>query len=317
MSSISLSDVKTRDGEPRISDVSLGQGLGLPRPRKIRDIIQRNRDELAWYGSLASQHWEHGCGQDPTAHSDAIYLNEAQALLVCLYARSGRALDVQRQLIQVFTAWRQDSLAQETLKRQTGETAKGAVKSSPQWAEPSWAGHIWLGSDKAMPRPFRPAARWSEPSALSHPVPGGRGRQGTSAHTALSGFRDARKAMEYLFATHGAARVLEARHGRFGGSGPPALVFGMREALPSAMATKCGGVQRLPADVEHAAQCIAHVLPADALYLLVDYAEKCAPPAPDEQDFGPWSSAMAVAVKELKNKGICPELRSSPPPATA
>jgi hypothetical protein len=39
-------------------------------------------------------------------------LNEAQALLVCLFSRTGKAAEVRRALIEVFTAWRRGQLAQ-------------------------------------------------------------------------------------------------------------------------------------------------------------------------------------------------------------
>jgi phage anti-repressor protein len=47
-------------------------------------------------------------GGRPTS---AFYLNEEQALLICMFARTDKAKQVRTEVIRVFTAWRRGNLA--------------------------------------------------------------------------------------------------------------------------------------------------------------------------------------------------------------
>ena len=91
--------ITTIDNEPRVLDTDLGEALGFDRPRAIRHLIDRNLEELEGYGSLATQRGE-SRGQTFTAY----YLNEQQATLVCMFARTERSAEVRRQVIRMFTA---------------------------------------------------------------------------------------------------------------------------------------------------------------------------------------------------------------------
>ncbi|MBC05681.1 hypothetical protein [Thalassospira sp.] len=103
---LSAADLDSTDTkEPRIQDERLGERLGLSRPRDIRKLIDRNRAELEGFGPLAPR-WRKSRGQD----FEEYWLNEAQALLVCTFARTDRAAEVRRELIMVFLAWRRGSL---------------------------------------------------------------------------------------------------------------------------------------------------------------------------------------------------------------
>ena len=47
----SLSDINVEiDGEPRLRDLTIADRLGYERPRKIRDLIAANIEELQTYG---------------------------------------------------------------------------------------------------------------------------------------------------------------------------------------------------------------------------------------------------------------------------
>lgn len=103
---LSAADLDSTDTkEPRIQDIRIGERLGMRRPRDIRQLIDRNRAELEGFGSLAVRHRK-SRGQD----FEEFWLNEAQALLVCTFARTDRAAEVRRELIMVFLAWRRGSL---------------------------------------------------------------------------------------------------------------------------------------------------------------------------------------------------------------
>lgn len=99
---ISIKDLNTTiNHEPRLEDMLLGEKLGYENPRKIRELIKRNIVELEAYG---------GCptvgrlveGNQVTVY----YLNEAQALLICMFSRTEKAAEVRKAIIEVFMAYR-------------------------------------------------------------------------------------------------------------------------------------------------------------------------------------------------------------------
>lgn len=88
----------------RVKDLALAVALGFERPRKMRDILKRYLGELRQYGEVCPM-----AGQTSEAGgrpSIQFWLNEQQALLLCMFSRTERAAEVRRQLIDVFTAWR-------------------------------------------------------------------------------------------------------------------------------------------------------------------------------------------------------------------
>lgn len=100
--SLTIADLNTEiDDEPRVLDVVLGEGLGFSRPRAIRQIVERNTLELQGYGSLATR-----CGKSRGQHFTEYYLNEPQALLICMFSNTARAAEVRKMLIDVFMEYR-------------------------------------------------------------------------------------------------------------------------------------------------------------------------------------------------------------------
>lgn len=88
------------NGEPRIRDLDLAERLDFGRPRKIRDIIKRNEAHLLKFG---------GC---PTVgrvvegnKTDEYYLNQKQAIFICMKAETDPAIDVQVEIVRVFDAY--------------------------------------------------------------------------------------------------------------------------------------------------------------------------------------------------------------------
>lgn len=112
----SLSDLNTSiDREPRIRDLRLAEVLGFERPRKIRDLIERNKSEIEGFGSSAPRRGAYR-GQEITEY----FLNEPQALLLCMFSRTERAAAVRQALIEVFMAFRRGQLPATAAP--TGET---------------------------------------------------------------------------------------------------------------------------------------------------------------------------------------------------
>lgn len=120
-------DLTSREGAAYVLDTVLAERLGFERPRAIRQIIERNRDELEAYGSLligetdlaprgvalnfeADLPRRRGRPAGAVA-STAFYLNRQQAILVTVLSRTETAKAVRRQVIEVFDAWQSGALA--------------------------------------------------------------------------------------------------------------------------------------------------------------------------------------------------------------
>ena len=75
-------DLQIVSGEPRVQDIRLAESLEFARPAKIRELIERNIEELRRYGEVipvAGKTLPQG-GRPSTEY----YLNEEQALLICM-----------------------------------------------------------------------------------------------------------------------------------------------------------------------------------------------------------------------------------------
>ena len=83
--------IEVIEGEPRIEDICLAALLGYQRPRAIRQLIERNLDKLATYGT---RHRRGGID----------WLNERQSIRICLWAGTENASKVQEMLMDAFIA---------------------------------------------------------------------------------------------------------------------------------------------------------------------------------------------------------------------
>lgn len=108
------------EDEPRIQDRALAVRLGFARPRKIRDIIERNRAELEAYGTLHEiSATEPEADDDEGAPQQAptrpglgrvYWLNEDQALVLCALSSTTKAAEIRRALILAFKTFRAERL---------------------------------------------------------------------------------------------------------------------------------------------------------------------------------------------------------------
>ena len=90
-------------GEPRVHDLALAERLGFDQPRDIRKLIKRNEAKLLSFGVCATVAQTSGeLGGRPTA---AFYLNQKQAIFVCMKSETDRAFDVQVEIVRVFDAY--------------------------------------------------------------------------------------------------------------------------------------------------------------------------------------------------------------------
>jgi len=108
MNALTQDHLEVVEGEPRVRDLDLAERLGFHTPGNLRRLIKRNSDEFVRYGFLASvaKIPDRRGGRPGTEY----WLNEPQALLVCMFARTRNSADVREQLIRVFMAWRRGEL---------------------------------------------------------------------------------------------------------------------------------------------------------------------------------------------------------------
>lgn len=135
---ISLDDITSFDGpEPRIRDVILGARLGLAQPLNIRKVVEANRRELGMHGEVFTHHVK--TSDKGGRPSLVYYLNEAQALLICMFSRTPKAAEVRKALIEVFQAYRHGQVAlPSTVKRMVRPTREQIAEMRRLWAEGAW-----------------------------------------------------------------------------------------------------------------------------------------------------------------------------------
>jgi hypothetical protein len=109
MNDLIPTDLQEFGDEARVQDLRLGEVLGYADPKKVRKLIRSNQTELSSHGFLTQVGSKMpGAGRGrPERH---FMLNEAQAILVTMFSRTGRAAEARRQIVQVFLAWRHGKL---------------------------------------------------------------------------------------------------------------------------------------------------------------------------------------------------------------
>lgn len=124
-----VGDLNTEiDSEPRVLDVLLGERLGFARPRKVRELVARNEPELLTYGGLPRRRANLGIqGGRP---SEDVFLNEPQALLICMFANTAKAAQVRKMLIDVFMEYRrsQGMVKVQAHERRTSTRIEDAIR---------------------------------------------------------------------------------------------------------------------------------------------------------------------------------------------
>jgi phage regulator Rha-like protein len=89
------------NGEPRVHDLHLAERLGFAEPRAIRKIIKRNEAKLLSFGTRSTVSRVTVTGQP----SEEYYLNQRQAIFICMKSETERAFDVQVEIVRVFDAY--------------------------------------------------------------------------------------------------------------------------------------------------------------------------------------------------------------------
>ena len=92
------------NGEPRVHDLHLAGKLGFADQYMIRKLIKRNEDKLLKFGVVYTVETT---PQGPQGGRPAteFYLNQKQAVFVCMKSETEKAFDVQAEIVRVFDAY--------------------------------------------------------------------------------------------------------------------------------------------------------------------------------------------------------------------
>lgn len=110
--------------EPRVHDLELAKRLGYDRPRKIRELIERNLPELGRYGPAPRRGAQITRLKGLVSEVQEYWLNEGQALLVATLSNTDKSADVRELLIKTFLAYRRGQLAPPTVDAHAEYEAK-------------------------------------------------------------------------------------------------------------------------------------------------------------------------------------------------
>ena len=123
---LTTADLHLMNGEPSVLDLRLAEALDFERTRDIRKLVDRNMIELQSHGEVCAtvaQTSPEG-GRPATEY----HLNEAQAVLICMFSRTDKAAEVRTEIIRVFLAYRRGELTRAFVDPQgdSAERWKGA-----------------------------------------------------------------------------------------------------------------------------------------------------------------------------------------------
>lgn len=122
---LSTKDLQFISDEPRILDLRIAERLGFERAADIRELIERNTDELSSYGEVFRVQGKTGPkGGRPGME---YHLNEPQTLLLCMFSRTEKAAEVRREVISAYLTYRRDQIAVRVPAIEELEQAKAQI----------------------------------------------------------------------------------------------------------------------------------------------------------------------------------------------
>ncbi|MET4689186.1 hypothetical protein [Sinorhizobium fredii] len=105
-----------------------------------QNIIRANQAELEAHGNLPHVRANTGKRGRPSVF---FYLNEEQALLVCMFSPTERASQVREEVIEVYMAYRRGHLELTEAGREALPNFGNPAEAAPAWAE------VWEQKNKA------------------------------------------------------------------------------------------------------------------------------------------------------------------------
>ncbi len=102
---LTVADLNTAvNHEPRIEDVRLAEALGMERPREIRRLIERHREELKRLGAICVTVTQNNDSRGRGRPGRTFWLNKRQALYLCTKSETAFATETTIQMVEVFDA---------------------------------------------------------------------------------------------------------------------------------------------------------------------------------------------------------------------
>lgn len=92
--------LKMIEGELRIHDLLLAKNLGFEQPRDIRKLIKRHESNLLSFGVCATV--ERTPDKKGGRPATEFYLNQKQAIFICMKSETEKAFDVQIEIVRAF-----------------------------------------------------------------------------------------------------------------------------------------------------------------------------------------------------------------------
>lgn len=119
MTRLTRDDLSVIEGDARVSDRRLAEALGFSRHNDVHRLIKSRWDELADFGEVFCFTAKNPStkGGRPT---QTYYLNEHQAVALCMWADTAKAREARMQIVEVFVAWRRGDLYALEAKHQRG-----------------------------------------------------------------------------------------------------------------------------------------------------------------------------------------------------
>jgi hypothetical protein len=98
------------DGQFYVRDVCLAEKLGFSRPRVIRELIERHKEELAKHGPSPHRTAMVDIGSGAKREVIETYFNEAQALIIVRHSKTPNADAIYAEMIEVFLSYKRGEL---------------------------------------------------------------------------------------------------------------------------------------------------------------------------------------------------------------
>ncbi|MFY7960724.1 MAG: hypothetical protein ACOVVK_11660 [Elsteraceae bacterium] len=107
VTTLSIADLNIEvNHEPRILDMRLAERLGMKNVHSIRPLIEKNRAELEMHGPISAAPRMVVTGSGAKREVIEFWLNEGQALVVCMLSRTKIAPTIRYEVITVYQAFR-------------------------------------------------------------------------------------------------------------------------------------------------------------------------------------------------------------------
>ncbi|MFZ1326234.1 MAG: hypothetical protein WAT67_09495 [Candidatus Contendobacter sp.] len=135
------------NGELRIYDLHLAERLGFSQAFDIRKLIKRYEDKLLNFGILATVAKIHNGAGRPT---NEYYLNQKQAIFVCMKSETDKAADVQVEIVHVFDAYLNSSLPPPPPKYPSATSPSLDANDDKNLRRAVWLISRQLNCEKAM-----------------------------------------------------------------------------------------------------------------------------------------------------------------------